>query len=196
MESAIFGLIGVALGAALTVVKEWWFQSRRTRKEAEYLAIQVACGLERYAAVCSDVVADDGLCEGRPNEHGCHEIQVKAPEFDPESYKVEWKSLPAVLMYEVLDLPFKAELAAREVSAAFEYTASPPEFWEGFEERQLQYARLGLTALVLAEKLRTHVGLPVRDTSDRDIAEYLMRHKTDIEADRQKRSSQYVQTDC
>ena len=40
MESAIFGLVGVALGALLTVAREWWFQSRKTRKDAGYLAIE------------------------------------------------------------------------------------------------------------------------------------------------------------
>ncbi|RQM58637.1 hypothetical protein [Aeromonas enteropelogenes] len=196
MESAIFGLVGVVVGALLTVAKEWWFSSRKTRKEAEYLAIQVACGFERYAAVCADVVADDGLCEGRPNEHGIHEIQIKVPKFEPETFDVEWKSLPAALMYEVLNFPYQAELAGREVSDAFEYAATPPDFSEGFEERQLQYAKLGLIALELSEKLRVHARLPIREKSENDIAEYLNRHKADIEADRHERSTRYVQTDC
>lgn len=196
MESAIFGLVGVALGALLTVAKEWWFESRKIKKDAEYLAIQVACGLERYSAICADVVADDGLSEGRPNEHGYHEIQVVAPRFETEFFRVEWKSLPAALMYEVFDFRYKSELASRDVSDAFEYAATPPDFWEGFEERQFQYAHLGLMALNLAERLRAYAGLPARETTDGDIAEYLKTHKADIEANRQKRSAQYVQTDC
>lgn len=196
MESAIFGLVGVVIGALLTIAKEWWFSLRKTKKEAEFLAIQVGCGFERYAAVCADVVADDGLCEGRPNDHGYHEIQVKSPKFEPESFDVEWKSLPAILMYEVLNFPYQAELAGREVSGAFEYAATPPDFSEGFEERKFQYAKLGLMALDLAERLRAHAGLPAREKSENDVAEYLHRHKSDIETDRQERSKQHMQTDC
>ena len=65
MESAIFGLVGVVIGGLLTVAKEWWFHNRKNRKDSEYLAIQVSCELEWYVARCSDVVQDDGLCDGR-----------------------------------------------------------------------------------------------------------------------------------
>jgi len=195
MESAIFGLIGVALGALLTVVREWWFQSRKNKKDAEYLSILVSCELERYAARCAAVVGDDGLCEGQPDERGYSSIQVEAPKFEPHAFSVEWKSLPAHLMYEVLDFPNKAELASESVSAAFEYVASPPDYWEGFEERQLQYACLGLAALKLAEKLLGYVGLPPRDIGEWNPAEYMEKHRTDIESRRKERASQYVMTD-
>lgn len=155
MESAIFGLAGVALGALLTVAKEWWFQRRRDRKDAEYLAIQVSCMLERYVSRCAEVVGDDGLCEGQPDENGCRRIQVSVPKFEPELAKVEWKSLPAALMYEVLDFPNKTEIASGSVNAAFEYGATPPDFEEGFEERQYQFATLGIEASRLAKKCGT-----------------------------------------
>lgn len=195
MESAIFGLVGVALGALLTVAREWWFQSRKDKKDAEYLSILVSCELERYAARCAEVVGDDGLCEGRPDENGYSSIQVKAPKFESHAFSVEWKSLPALLMYEALDFPYKAELAAQSVSAAFEYAATPPDFSEGFEERHLQYACLGLAALKLATKLRGYVGLPPRDIGEWNPAEYMESHKADIESRRKARASQYVLTD-
>ncbi len=183
MESAIFGLIGVALGALLTVVREWWFQSRKDKKDAEYLSILVSCELERYAARCAAVVGDDGLCQGQPDKKGCSSIQVETPKFEPHAFSVEWKSLPANLMYEVLDFPYKAELANESVSAAFEY-ASPPDFMEGFEERQLQYACLGLAALKLVDKLHGYVGLAPRDIGEWNPAEYMEKHKADIESRR------------
>lgn len=195
MESAIFGLVGVALGALLTVVREWWFQSRKNKKDAEYLSILVSCELERYAARCAEVVGDNGLCEGRPDENGYSSIQVETPKFESHAFSVEWKSLPALLMYEVLDFPYKAELAAQSVSAAFEYAATPPDFSEGFEERQLKYACLGLAALELAAKLRGYVGLPPRDIGKWNTAEYMEQHKADIESLRKERASQYVPTD-
>jgi hypothetical protein len=195
MESAIFGLVGVALGALLTVVREWWFQSRKNKKDAEYLSILVSCELERYAARCAEVVGDDGLCQGQPDENGYSSIQVEAPKFETHTFSVEWKSLPAHLMYEVLDFPYKAELAGNSVSAAFEYAATPPDFSEGFEERQLQYACFGLSALKLAAKLRGYVGLAPRDIGEWNPAEYMERHKADIESRRKERVSQYVMTD-
>lgn len=195
MESAIFGLVGVALGALLAVAREWWFQRRKNRKDAEYLSILVSCELERYAARCAKVVGDDGLCEGRPNENGYNSIQVQTPKFEPHAVGVEWKSLPAGLMYEVLDFPYKAELAAQSVSSVFEYAATPPDFSEGFEERQLQYACLGLAALELAKKLRNYVGIAPRDFGEWNPAEYMERHKADIELRRKENASKYVMTD-
>jgi len=190
MESAIFGLVGVFLGAVLTVAREWWFQSRKTRKDAEYLSIQVSCELERYVAMCAEVVGDDGLCDGLPDEDGCHSIQVQAPEFDPMSLNVEWKSLPANLMYEILDFPYKTEVANQAIAAAFEYEAGPPDYWEGFEERQLQYATLGLAASELATKLRSHVDLPARSVGDWNPVRYMKEKKSAIESKRAKRAAQ------
>jgi hypothetical protein len=193
MESAIFGLVGVALGALLTVLREWWFQNRKNKKDAEYLAILMSCELERYAAGCAAVVGDDGLYEGQPDEKGYSSIQVESPKFEPHAFSVEWKSLPAHLMYEILDLPYKAELASERISAAFKYAATPPDFSEGFEERQFQYACLGLTALKLATKLRGYVGLPQKNIDEWNPVEYMERHKADIESRRQM--SAHIMTD-
>lgn len=190
MESAIFGLVGVALGALLTVAREWWFQARKNKKDAEYLAILVSCELERYAARCAEVVGDDGLCEGRPAENGYLYSQVQAPKFEPQMFSVEWKSLPAPLMYEILDFPYKAEVAGQSVSAVFEYVATPPDFSEWFEERQLQYACLGITALKLATKLCAYAGLPAR-VGDKNPADYLEQHKADIESYRKERADRH-----
>ncbi len=188
MQSAIFGLLGVALGALLTGVREWWFLSRKTRKDAEYLSIQVSCELERYMAKCAEVVGDDGLCEGQTDEDGYHAIQVQTPKFDPMSLDVEWKSLPGDLMYEILDFPYRAEIANQAINAVFEYEAGPPEYWEGFEERQLQYVTLGLAASQLAKKLRKHVDMAARSVGDWDPVRYMEEKKSTIEARRAKRA--------
>jgi hypothetical protein len=195
MESAVFGLVGVALGALLTVVREWWFQSRKNKKDAEYLVILVSCELERYAARCAEVVGDDGLCHGSPDENGYSSPQVEEPNFDPQGFNVEWRSLPAQLMYEVLDFPYKAELSRNRVSAAFEFVASPPDYSEGFDERRLQYAYLGLSALKLAKDLRGHVGLAQREIGEWDAEKYMERHRVDIESDRKERAKRYELTD-
>jgi hypothetical protein len=191
MESAIFGLVGVALGALLTVAREWWFQSRKTRKDAEYLSILVSCELERYMTRCAEVVGDDGLSEGRPDEQGYCTIQVEAPKFEPLAFSVEWKSLPANLMYEILDFPYKAEVASRSVSDAFERLATPPDFEEGFEERHIQYAILGIAASQLATKLRNYAGMPDRSFGEWDPVRYMEKQKAAIELQRTKRANRY-----
>lgn len=196
MESAIFGLIGVALGAILAVAREWWFQNRKSKKEAEYLVILVSCELERYASRCAEVVGDDGLCEGQPDEEGYSSIQVPSPKFDPHEFSVEWKSLPGNLMYAVLNFPNKAGFAEKTVSEAFEHAATPPDYWEGFEERQLQYAQLGLAALELADQLRNYVGLAsLNSNSEWNPAKYMERHRADIDLIRKKRAIHYKVTD-
>ena len=171
----------------MTVFREWWFQNRKDRKDAEYLCIQVSCALERYVAHCADVVQDDGLCQGQPDEDGYSRTQVSPPTFDPTLLKVEWKSLSASLMYEVLDFPYKAEVASQRVAIAFD-NASPPDFDDGFEERQIQYANLGLAASMLAAKLRKLVGLPRRAEADWNPVSYMEERKSAIELRRQQSS--------
>ena len=164
MDKTAYVLIGVVLGVFLNAIKEWWFQKGTKKKELEYLAIRISCILDTFVNGCADVVADDGLCYGQTDKDGCRSIQTKTPDFDPLSIEVEWKSLKAEIMYEVLSFPNQIQSANHKVSGAFEYAASPPDYEEGFEERQLQYATLGLKAHSLASKLRTIGNLPSQAT--------------------------------
>lgn len=159
MESAIFGLIGVALGALLTIVREWWFQNRKERKEIDYLAVQVSCILDRYAGQCSLAASDGGAVDEEPNREAYRYTSVTPPILELDSSKFEWKFLPASLMHALLRLPFEAETAEIIINQSFEFAAAPPDFEEGFEERQFQYATLGLRALELACQLRRHAKL-------------------------------------
>jgi hypothetical protein len=185
MELAIIGLIGVVVGAVVTAfltwIREWWFQSRTTRKETEYLAIQVSCALERYVAGCSAVASDEGEC----GEHGDNEPIYKLPSFETDSLDVEWKALPGRLMYEVLDFPYRAELADRRVFQA-SINAIPPGYDDWFEERQYQYAVLGVAASELVEKLRKHAGLMSRPSDGKwDPVTFMKEKITTIERRRE-----------
>ncbi len=191
MDKAVFGLVGVALGVILTMLKEWWLQSRKNKKEAEYLAIQIISILDRYVASCSAVVGDDGTHHGQPDSNGYCKEQIPTPTFEPNLLKAEWKCLPANLMYEILMFPNKIEVANQYISATFEYSASPPEYTEGFEERQWQYANLGIEAEILASKLRKHVGLPARKVSEWDPVAYMRERKKDIEEQRERLAAQH-----
>lgn len=158
---AIFGLLGVIVGAALTTLKEWWFQRERDKKEREYLAIQVSGQLERFVSGCVEVVQDDGFYRGQRGGGGEAAVQARAPTFEPEKLNVEWRSLDADLMYAILDFPARGDEAASWIESAHE-NAFPPDFEEFYEERQYQYAKLGLAASSLAARLRQSVRLPPR----------------------------------
>lgn len=190
MVTAVFTLIGVVLGFLLNMAKDLWFQKTKDRKDAEYLAIQVSCALEQYVGRCAEVVGDDGLCYGQTDENGYNCPQVTEPMFEPESLKVEWKSLPAHLMYEVLDFPYKAKVASKRAARTYD-VATPPDYEEWFDERQFQFATLGIAASKLAAKLRDHVGLPARSASDWDPISYMKGEMSAIEQRRAEKASRH-----
>ncbi|MOA38354.1 hypothetical protein D3C78_1600300 [compost metagenome] len=76
-------------------------------------------------------------------------------------------------MHEILSFPNKIEAANQFIHATFEYAATPPDYADGFEERQYQYAKLGIDAYELACKLRDHAGLPSKPQSDWSAEDYL-----------------------
>ncbi|QDC44765.1 hypothetical protein [Methylophilus medardicus] len=180
MESAIIGLLGVIIGALITVFKDYYFQKKKDEKDAKYLATLVSFELERYASACADVVGDDGLCEGQPDANGFNSVQVPVPKFEPLLIKGEWTALPQDIMYEVLDLPHKAEAANDKIRSVCEFDV-PPDFSDCFEERQFQYANLGINALMLADKLKTHAGFPKRADVRWTPMQYLVEQLSAIE---------------
>ncbi|WP_428827698.1 hypothetical protein ACLIKD_06820 [Azonexus sp. IMCC34842] len=192
MESAVFGLIGVVVGSFLTIAKEWWFQHRRAKKDATFLSIKVSCELLKFAGSCANVVGDHGEVDG----DGCYIPRTSTPDFKPEAFDVEWKALPDGLMFEVLDLPFKIEQADETISGVYEHVAGPPDYSEWYEERQLQYATLGLFALNVASQLRSYAGLPFASDDDYYPRKYLEQKKTQIEKDRAQMSGKQITTDC
>ena len=162
MESAIFGLIGVVVGSVLTTLKEFWFETRKRKKDAVFLATHVSTLLDRFVERCVDVARDDGLLDGQRDEQGCKSPQVEVPRFEPHIVQVEWKSLDAQLMYDVLDFPNRVIAVERSIQATTEYVAGPPDFEEFFEERRIQYSGLGIEAAQLALRLRREGGIVAR----------------------------------
>ncbi len=72
------------------------------------------------------------------------------------------------------------------ISNVFEYESSPPHGEECYEERQLQYAQLGLTAGQIANDLRTHYDIPSWDIPGGEPLERLENIKKAIEAQRRE----------
>lgn len=65
------------------------------------------------------------------------------PSLDPTKFAVEWRSIDEKIMFDIHDLPYQIGLSNDAISAVCEYD-STPDYSDWLEERQYQYARLGL----------------------------------------------------
>jgi hypothetical protein len=188
----VFGLLGIVLGAALSaifaVVRELYAERRSKKKEAEYLAIRMICIFEYFMEGCASVVGDNGLCHGQTDADGYATIQVPAPQLDIQISDVNWKSLPPELMYEILYFPNLIKDAESFIDITFEH-ATPPDYFDGFEERQDQYSKLGLMASELTLKLRSKYKIPKKHISSWDVIEYMNSERNKIDQLRSKRAA-------
>lgn len=159
--SATAGLAGVWFGASLAGRREEKRERQRIEKESSYLAILVMAHLDRLANDCVDVALDDGTSEGRPagRNGDYHMATTSTPKFEPLALEVEWKVLPADLMYGILNLPYQIEQLDNRVSGIWEHD-DPPDYTQTFWARRSGFARLGLEASDLAAQLRKHARLP------------------------------------
>lgn len=171
ITSALIGLGGAVVGGLLSSFVPWWKEAREREQILErhgrYSAIRVLAVLEEYAEKCTEVVSDDGTCEGRPAgrmESGeeYYEVQVATPASPRFPDDVDWQSIGAKsgdLMYRILSLPNAAREADRFIASSSEH-ASPPGYEEVFAARHQGYAFLGAQAVDLAKKLRVAFDLP------------------------------------
>lgn len=190
--SAASGLSGVALGGWLTSLREGSKERTRVKKELSYLAILVVAHLDRFVNGCLHVAYDDGTREGMPasDDRQFHQATADAPTFDPLSLDVDWKVLPADLMYETLNLPYEAEQLANHIASVGEYD-DPPEYTSYFWARQQGYASLGLEVSALIHRIRQHAALPIpkplkgdmtRDESLKEQIDRVNKERTEYEA--------------
>jgi hypothetical protein len=188
MSGAVFGLIGVIIGSLLNWFREMLTDLRTRSRHARYLAIRVVCVLDKYVENCAEVVNDDGLDHGQRDEQGYLQVQVETPDVPAFPSDLDWKSIDHSLMYRIFSMPNEAEAADSKISFVWDYIARPPDFEEYFEERQDQYARLGLAASAITQELRRKYGIPSRDFGDWNPIERLTKAKQQVEEDRLKRA--------
>lgn len=158
--SAASGLGGVWLGGYLTSRRENVKEGKRVRKETTYLAILVGAHLEKFINDCVSVAFDDGTSEGQPagDGHTFYAATTSLPSFEPLALDIDWKVLPADLMYSVLDIPNRVQRLARQLSdPGYD---DPPDYGEYFWDRQYKFASLGLDVATVAKRLRVHADLP------------------------------------
>lgn len=160
--AALSGVVGVALGAALTLLREVLMQRRKEQKDVAHLVGLVAGALERFSSACANTANDDGELTYPPGEEPFRVDRTKDPEFSVDKLDVEWKALPADLMFKILDLPYRIDEAHRFIEGASEHAAFPPDFEEYYEERRYQFSILGADAGRLAASLRRYAKVPAR----------------------------------
>lgn len=197
LSEGVIGLVGVVIGALLTPLligaKECWVARASRRKNAQYLAVRVVSLLDGFLEKCADVVGDDGLSHNQREPDGLKSPQVSTPQLDFDSLKVDWRSIPPGLMYEVLSLPNRATAANQRIHGIFEYNYDPPDFDEFFEERQIQFGEIGLLAASLADRLRAMYGVPDRDYLLWDPVKFLREGKDLASSKRQQRQQRFAQ---
>jgi hypothetical protein len=161
MTEALFGFIGVIVGALVPWLQSS-LESRRTReRDAQYLAIRVACILDKFVEDCAAVAAD----EGQENQHGITEAATKTPEVQyPQD--VDWRSINPELMYSLLSFQNEVRAAEAATAAAWDWE-DVPEFTHYFETRGGQYGECGLKAAKLGQELRRMFKIPANNYPDR-----------------------------
>ena len=187
MDALFGGLLGAVIGSAFP----WWMNKQSMKSKARYLAIRVVCLLDKYLEDCVSVVKDDGLCYGSRTEDGCLEPQVACPSTPNFPDDIDWKSINYDLMYEILSFPSDIEAADGVISHTWDHAAFPPDYEEGFEERALQYDKLGITAHKLAQTLRDQYKISPRNYDEWNPVSELKSELEKIQAQRKERAQSF-----
>ena len=189
VESAIFGLLGVITGSLLATVKEWFFEHRKSQKDAKYLAILVSRELQRFRTACEEVVQDynERAYHDHDPEYDTYSSAIgECPEFKPESIDVNWKSIPPRITDQIFFIPTEIEAAYGYVGFMFQVGNSDTSDCD--EELAFRFAGLGVKAIALAHKLRKTVDLPADKFTRKDEDDWLAKQIRDIDVIRSKRA--------
>jgi hypothetical protein len=186
MSEGIIGLAGVVIGAMLTSlftwVKDWWIERKSRERRARYLAMRVVCILDKFVQDCVNVAYDKGV----EDADGWLKPQVRRPERLSLPTDVDWSSVNHDVMYRALSLPSEVDIAENNIG----FAAEDADDYEFFEERQYQYACLGLNAVTLARDLRDTYSIPSRVFGHWDPEAELQEKKDGIEKRRKERKTE------
>ncbi|MGP3159351.1 hypothetical protein ACTVR5_11820 [Serratia marcescens] len=154
VSSAGAALFGVYLAHYFARRREKRAAAVKLASERLFIATELVLLLEQFAEGAH--VATD---QGEPDQQGEYSPAVKPPELTVLDVSGDWRALPPLIMYRIRELPILQSEARRDIAAASEHSWAPYHK-EGFQERQYQYVRLGLKALILSRRLRKLAGLP------------------------------------
>lgn len=170
--NVVTGLItaGAAIGAVFlthlfTVWRENQAAEKKLKQARQFIAIELVFRLEDFADSCSDVAADTGRDEDEDKDPDSEYLQhtykptVTFPELSFTEVSGDWQVLDVRLMYRTRELTVLQQEANRVISFVGN-TDLDGKREEYFRERQYQYARLGLKAIVQVRRLRKMAGFP------------------------------------
>ncbi|WP_148051657.1 hypothetical protein [Atlantibacter hermannii] len=144
---------GVCLTHHFTRKREERAALAKVEGERMFIATELVFLLEQFAEGCAYVATDHGF----QDQEGNTAPATSNPVLNYSSVSGDWRVFPTTLMYRIRELPIVQNEAERTIDAVDAY---PPGFDEFFEERQYQYIRLGLKAVILARRLRHFASLP------------------------------------
>lgn len=128
----------------------------KLESERLFIATELIFLLEQFAECCARLATDSG----EQNPEGEYTPTENLPELIITNISGDWRTLPPRIMYRIHELPVLQNEVRRHIAAFYEYYSEPPRHSRYFRERQFQYARLGLKAVILARRLRKLVSLP------------------------------------
>ncbi len=102
-------------------------------------------------------MTDDGQDDDAPQPE--RKAVTNYPELNLIDVSGDWRTLEPRLMYRIRELPVLQDEAHRAIAYAAEYS-DPPWHKDYFRERQYQFTRLGINAVILAVRLRKATGMP------------------------------------
>ncbi len=155
------GIAGVLLGNCFVLVKEWWAQRQKGKRDISYASIILISHLDRLVTECLEVARDDGTVYGEPTGVAGQREPVKAvPIFNPLDIDIDWRLLPKDLMYSIIRLPDQQDKLQGLLRAINESDYDPPDHPEYFWNRRHGYARLGVQLVEIIKQLAKFAGLP------------------------------------
>lgn len=146
-----------AASAAERLRHEQQLTEDKRQKELFYLTTELVFVLERYAEVCARVASDNGKDDDSRQPE--RKSMTDYPELNLADVAGDWRALEFRHMYRIRELPVLQDEALRAIAYAGEIPL-PPLHEDYFRERQYQFARLGIKAVILAVRLRQATGLP------------------------------------
>jgi len=155
-------------------------------RERLFIATELVFLLEQYAEESARVAAD----AGDDNPQTEREPTVEYPDLALTAVSGDWRTLRGSLMYRIRQLPVLQNEAIRTIRGVVEYD-HPPHYSDYFRERQYQFARLGMKAVILAMRLRKSTGLPESRLQDTDWSAYNVLWRV-WRRERKRRAAEYI----
>lgn len=153
VSSAGAVLFGVAMTHHFTRRREKEAAAERKASEALFISTELVFMLEQFAEGCASVAKD----YGEEIQDGAWQPQISVPSLDYSTITGDWRALPPRLMYKIRELPVLLNESDRIIDSRSSGEYSNGEF---IAERQYQYTRLGIIALLQVIRLRKLVGFP------------------------------------